>query len=109
MALDKKTATVIIASTAIGYVGDVLTYSLGQPGPFKIKFPKGKEALQLLGLGLVSGLVIDFAVKKIEQSLQTEGEKKLQALLEVEKQRLAAGERKNQEPVAIVWNNLFPA
>jgi hypothetical protein len=109
MEIDKKTVTVIVASTAIGYLGDVLTYSLGQPGKFKLTFPKGKEALQLLGLGLVSGLVIDYTVKKIEQSLQTEGEKKLQALLEIEKKRLAAGERKNQEPVAIVWNNLFPA
>lgn len=109
MAIDKKTATVILASTAIGYIGDVLTYSLGKPGKFKLTFPKGKEALQLLGLGLVSGLVVDFTVKKIEESLLTEGEKKLQALIEIEKQRLAAGERQNQEPVAIVWNKLFPA
>lgn len=106
MKLDKRTITVIAASTAIGYVGDVLMISLAKKEkgkPFKIQFPKGKDALQLLAVGVVSGIVIDYAVQKIAQALQTKQEKTLLQLVETELQRIATNERVNKNPIAILW------
>ena len=113
MKFDKRTITVIAASTAIGYVGDVIMISLAkkQPNkPFKIEFPKGKDALQLLVVGIVSGVAIDYAVQKIAKALQTDQEKSLLKLVEAELERIVSNERANKEPVAILWKDkLFAA
>jgi hypothetical protein len=111
MKIDKRTVVVVTASTAIGYLGDVLMYSLAKKddkkgAKFKIEFPKGKEAFQLLAVGFLSGVVIDYAVKKIEVAMQSDTEKKLQALLDAEKAKLAAGQNLNMDPVGIIWNKL---
>lgn len=105
MAIDKKTLTIVTASTAIGFIGDVIIYSLGESkgGKFKIAFPKGMEAVKLLGLGIITGLVVDFAVKQVEKATQTAQEKMLADLVQAELERIQQGERKNLAPQAVLW------
>lgn len=105
MSLNKNTLIIIAASTAIGFVGDVLTYSLGESrgGKFKIFVPKGKALVQLLALGIVSGFVIDFAVKGIVDSLKSAEEKKLDKLVSDELQRIRTGEVAGKDPKQILW------
>lgn len=103
--MDKRTAVVVAASTAIGFVGDVLIYSLAESKgkKFSISIPKGAELYKLLALGFFGGLAIDWTVKRVEQWAMSPQEKKLWDLLETEKQRIAEGQRNNQIPTSIVW------
>lgn len=108
MKLDKKTATIVLVSTAIGFVGDVLTYSLGESKgkKFKIAIPRGAELYKLLALGVVSGFAIDYAVKTIESSLQNVQEKKLAEIYNTEKQLISEGKREKQLPKEVIYTPL---
>lgn len=105
MRLDKNTAIVIIASTAIGFIGDTLIYSLGQSagGKFKVFVPTGKPLVQLLALGIVSGFIIDMAVKGISDQLKAEEELKLDKLVAEEIARIRKGEVTGKTPSQVVW------
>ena len=108
MKVDKNTAIVVAASTAIGFIGDVLIYSLGESkgGKFKVVVPKGAELAKLLALGFFSGLVIDAAVKQVQTATMSAQEKKLAELLEAERERIANGPREKMIPTSIVWAQL---
>lgn len=104
--LDKRTAIIVGASTAIGFLGDAVIYSLGESkgGKFKLVIPKGTAALQLLALGVITGLAVDFSIKQIESALLTKQEASLQKLVEIELAKIRLGERQGLMPEGVIWN-----
>lgn len=106
MELNKKTAIIVGASTAIGFIGDVLTYSVAesQGKSFALHFPKGKALVQVLLLGIIGGFVLDLALQKIENSLKSKGELELENLVEQEKKKLAQGAVVGKVPTAVIWS-----
>jgi len=105
MSLNKRTLIVVGASTAIGFLGDVMTYSVAasKGGKFQFVVPKGKELASVLFLGIVGGFVIDYALKQIEQSLKTKQERLLDALIDEEKAKLDSGININKNPTGVIW------
>lgn len=105
MNIDKRTLVTIGASTAIGFLGDLMVYSLAESkgGPFKIHMPKGKQLITLIIMGIVVGIGIDYAVKWVENSQKTKADIELEALIEKEKKRILAGELEGKIPQQIVW------
>lgn len=103
--MNKQTAIIIGSSTAIGFIGDMMIYSLAESKgkKFKLTVPKGMEAVKLLLLGIATGFVIDFAVKKITWSAMSSEEKELTKLADAEKKKIMTGKYKGYIPEAITW------
>jgi hypothetical protein len=104
MIINKRTIIVVGASTAIGFLGDVLTYSVAaKKEKFKIVLPKGKDLVSVLALGIIGGFIIDYALKQIEESLKTPQERELDKLVQSEKQKLETGGFLGKRPTSIIW------
>lgn len=105
MTIDRQTVVVVIAATALGFLGDTLVYSIAQSkgGKFRLAVPKGMEAVKLLLVGAITGFAIDFAVKRVEYTLMSDAEKKLDEIAALEKEKIRAGGRKNQLPTEIIY------
>ena len=103
--INKRTLIVVGSSTAIGFLGDVMTYSVAASKGSKFRFivPKGKELASVLFLGVVGGFVIDYALKQIELSLKTKQERLLDTLVEQEKAKLESGVNINKNPTGVIW------
>lgn len=104
--MDKMTIIVVGASTAIGFVGDVATYSVAASkggGAFRIVVPKGKDLAAVLFLGIVGGFVIDYSLKLIEDAMKTPEEKLLDNLFGEEKRKLAQGQIIGKKPTSVIW------
>jgi|OM-RGC.v1.030113059 hypothetical protein len=104
--MDKRTLIVVGASTAIGFVGDVATYSVAASkggGAFRIVVPKGKDLAAVLFLGIVGGFVIDYSLKMIEEAMKTKEEKLLDELFGQEKRKLMTGAIIGKKPTQVVW------
>jgi hypothetical protein len=105
--MNKRTIIVVGASTAIGFLGDVMTYSVAASkqgdGKFRFVIPKGKDLASVLLLGIVGGFVIDWTLKKIEESLMTEEEKKLNELVMKERDKIEKGQIFGKTPTSIIW------
>ena len=103
--LNKKTAIIIGASTAVGFIGDVMTYSVAasKGGKFRIAVPKGRDLVNVLVLGIVGGFILDYALKGIENALKTKEEKLLDDLVEKEKVKIEQGQIVNKNPREIIW------
>jgi len=105
--MEKRTLIVVGASTAIGFVGDVATYSVAASkggGAFRIVIPKGKDLAAVLFLGIVGGFVIDYSLKLIEEAMKTREEKLLDQLFGEEKRKLAEQQTLiGKTPKQIVW------
>lgn len=103
MKFDKRTLTIVGASTAIGFIGDVLTYSVAasRGGSFKVVVPKGKELFWVLILGVIGGFAIDYAVKQVEEGLKIDEEKFLDRLVSKEKEIIA--QYIGKKPTKILW------
>ena len=103
--MDKRTAIIVLASTAIGFLGDTLIYSLGQSAgkKFSLHVPTGKSLFQLLALGIISGIAVDYSIRKIELALKQEEEKLLDQLVEKEKVKINTEVVKGKMPVAVLW------
>jgi hypothetical protein len=101
----KKTIIIVGSSTAIGFLGDVIMYSLAMSKgqKFKVHFPKGKDLVQVLVVGFVTGLVVDAVVNAIVESQKKPQEKALDKLVKADLDRLEKGELKTPGPVAIKW------
>lgn len=100
-----RTAIIVASSSAIAIIGDVITYSLGasKGGKFRIAFPKGKDLLGFLAIGIVSGIAVDLAIRAIESRIKTDEEKRLEALIEEEIKKLNAGAYEGKKPTNILW------
>lgn len=96
---------IIGASTAIGFVGDITMYSIAasQGQKFRIHMPKGKALLQVVVIGIITGVLIDVALNKIIQSIALEEEKELDRLVKEEKSRIYAGEIRGLSPQKVIW------
>lgn len=105
MNIDKRTLITVGVSTAIGFVGDLLVYSLAESKgkPFRVHMPKGKQLVTLIAMGIIVGAGIDFVVKYVENSQKTKAELELENLIEKEKQRILAGELEGKVPQQIIW------
>jgi len=103
--MNKQTVIIITASTALGFIGDVLTYSIAaskQDG-FKLHVPKGKDLALVLISGIVGGYLIDLAVKKISRAASTEAENSLDDAVDSAKAKIAKGELASNMVPTIVW------
>ena len=104
--MEKRTLIVVGASTAIGFVGDVATYSVAASkggGAFRLVIPKGKDLAAVLFLGIVGGFVIDYSLKLIEDAMKTPEEKMLDDLFGEEKRKLSKGQLVGRKPTNVVW------
>ncbi len=104
--MNKRTIIVVGASTAIGFLGDVMTYSVAASkggGKFRFVIPKGKDLVSVLFLGIVGGFVIDWTLKQIEEGLKTEEEKKLDELVQKEKDKIEKGQIFGKTPTTVIW------
>jgi len=103
--ISSRTLILVGTSTAVGFLGDVATYSVAasKGGAFRIVFPKGKELASVLLLGVVGGFILDYAAKLVEDSLKTKEELALDALVGKEKEKIYSGVIKNQTPTNISW------
>lgn len=106
--ISQRTLIVVGASTAVGFLGDVATYSVAasKGQSFRIVVPKGKELVQVLLLGIVGGFILDYAAKFVEDAVKTPEEKALDNLVEGEKQKIYSGLITNQTPTKIDWVSL---
>ena len=102
--MNRQTVIIISASTALGFIGDVLTYSIAasKGGSFKMHVPKGKDLLFVVIAGVVGGYLIDLAVKKIQRAASSEAENALDDVVEEEKKKIAAGGVTGEMP-KIIW------
>ncbi|MSQ79808.1 MAG: hypothetical protein EXR21_09085 [Flavobacteriaceae bacterium] len=101
----KKSLIIIGSSTAIGFLGDVIMYSLAQSkgGPIKIHFPKGKALFQVILVGFLTGVIVDYAVNRIVESQKSEAEKELDKLSKRDIAAIESGNLKATTPVRIEW------
>lgn len=101
----KKTIIIVGASTAIGFLGDVIMYSvaLSKGSKFKVHFPKGKDLMQVVAVGFITGVIVDAAVNFIIESQKKPQEKLLDKLVKADIERIEKGELKTPGPVAIKW------
>lgn len=101
----KNKAIIIGTSTAVGFFGDVLMYSIAasKGKKFRVHIPKGKELLQVVLIGAITGVVIDLVMNRVMQTVALEEEKELDKLVKQEKEKIYAGEIKNQTPRQIIW------
>lgn len=101
-----KTAMVIGVSTGVGFLGDVLMFSLAKSkgGKFRLHFPKGMELVQVLILGAITGVAIDFVVRQVENAVKDDVEKKIEQIAEQEKEKYYAGQVGGL-PIAMRWSN----
>ena len=103
MKLDKTTAVIISSTMAVEFVFDTLLHSLASSrgGKFKFEIPRGKELRNLLIIGFISGLALDFILHQVEKSQMNELEKKLDKLVEKEKKKISAGLVAGLKPLKI--------
>jgi len=104
---NSRTLIVVGTSTAVGFLGDVATYSVAasKGGAFRLVVPKGKELASVLFLGIVGGFILDYAVKLVEESLKLPEEKALDKLVGAEKDKIYNGLIKNQTPTQVSWSS----
>jgi len=102
----QRQLVIVGASTAVGFIGDVLTYSVAasKGSSFKIVVPKGKELINVLALGVVSGFILDYALKFVEDSLKNKEEKELDKLVEGEREKIYSGLIKGKTPKTVIWS-----
>jgi hypothetical protein len=100
MEISAKKVSMVGVVLAVGFVGDVLTYSLAESKgkPFGIHIPRGWALFNLVALGVATGLLLDPAVELIQQMIRSKEEKELVKLVEKEQQKIDKGLVKNKIP-----------
>jgi hypothetical protein len=101
----QKTVIIVASSTLIGFLGDVIMYSVAasKGSKFKIHFPKGKDLAQVIIIGFVTGLVVDTVVNAIVDATKSKAQKELEVLAEKEIEKVEKGQIKTSGPEKIVW------
>lgn len=105
MTINRQTLIVIGASTALGYLGDALTFSIADSKgkDFKWTWPTGKAALQILAAGIIGGFILDWGVQKIQRWAMSDEEKALADIYAKEVELIQSGQRAGVMP-AITWS-----
>ncbi len=111
MKLDKQTAIVVGASTFLGYFGDALTYSIAESKgkKFSWSWPQGSDIWKIVLAGIISGFVIDYAVKQIQWYVMTKEERAMANLVEKEVEMIRTGQREGVMPASIQWTKVQAA
>ena len=101
----KKTIIIVGASTLIGFLGDVIMYSLAtsKGQNFKIHFPKGKALAQVILVGFITGVIVDYTVNIIVESQKTISEKSLDKIAKEDLEKVEDGILKGKLANKIVW------
>ena len=107
MSPNQKTAVILGSSVVVGFLGDVMIYSLSESKgkKFAVHMPKGWALVNLLALGIATGLVVDFSIRKIQEIVSSKEEKELDKLVEKEKAKIDSGAVIGKEPVEVLWVN----
>ena len=107
--ISSRTLIIVGTSTAVGFLGDVATYSVAasKGSSFRIVIPKGKELLSVILLGVVGGFILDYAAKLVEDSLKTPEERALDELVGKEKEKIYSGIIKNEKPTQVQWSSII--
>lgn len=105
MTPNQKTAVILGSSVVVGFLGDVMIYSLSESKgkKFGIHMPKGWALVNLLALGIATGLVVDFSIRKIQDIVTSKQEKDLDKLVEKEKTKIDSGAVAGKAPSEVVW------
>lgn len=100
-----RTAVIVGSSIVVGFVGDLMIYSLAESKgkKFGIHMPKKWALFQLVALGIITGFAIDYAVKKIEVSMMSKEDKALADLVKREQEKIDAGQVMGKIPTEVVW------
>lgn len=103
----KQQLVMITATTSIAFAMDVIIYnSASKEKGFKL--PSAKESLQILVVGIVMGLAIDYSLNKIKRSIQTKVENEIDDLADKEVKNIQTNpiEYKDKNPVKIQYEKL---
>lgn len=100
---------VVATTTSVGFLGNVLSYSLKLPTntkhtvkDFKFEIPKGVELFYVLSIGFVAGLIINKGLQVIEDRFKTDEQKLLEQELAREEEKAISGIVQGKKPV-ITW------
>ena len=101
----KKTIIIVGASTLIGFLGDVIMYSLAtsKGQKFRINIPKGTALAQVVIVGFVTGIIVDYAVNSIIESQKSNAEKSLDKLAREDLEKIDSGDLKKTIANKIIW------
>ena len=101
----KKTLIIVGASTMIGFLGDVIMYSLAtsKGQNFKVNFPKGKALAQVIVVGFMTGVIVDYAVNVIIESQKSESEKSLDKIAKEDLKKIESGTLQGKLANKIIW------
>jgi hypothetical protein len=106
MEITKRTATIVLTTTAIALIGDLIMYSMSAPpkGKFSLVLPKGKDLAIFLAIGITAGIAVDQVVKVAEKTVKSDEELALDDLVELEKEKSIKGDiSEDLEPTDVVW------
>lgn len=103
MKVDRNTVILVAVTMGVEFIFDTAIHSLAasKGGKFKLQLPKGKHLRNLVVVGVVSGLVLDYVLKQVHESQKTTLEKRLDKIVQDEKERIARGEREGMLPKEI--------
>lgn len=101
----KRTIVIVGSSTIIGFLGDVITYSIASSKgeKFRIHFPKGKDLAQVIVFGIVTGFIADYITNQIIESQKLPQEKELEKLAQADINAIYEGKLKATKPIKINW------
>jgi len=106
MDIGRRDIFVVGTTTAIGFVGNVVSYSVKLPKSkgerFGFSFPRGLELTYVLLTGFVAGIVINKVLGLIEDSLKTKEEILLDEAYAEAKRRAQKGDVSGRSPI-IDW------
>ena len=106
MEITKRTATIVLTTSAIALIGDLIMFSMSAPpkGKFSLVLPKGIELLKVLAISVVAGIAVDQVVKVAEKTVKSDEELALDDLVELEKEKSIKGDiSEDLEPTDVVW------
>jgi hypothetical protein len=102
-----RSVLIVTATTGIGFIGNITSYSIKVPKAKGEKFgfliPRGREMFFVLATGVVAGLLINKVLNLVENSLKTQEEKDLDNLVQKEKDKISQGIIVNKTPTQVLW------
>ncbi len=105
MTTKREFLVVVGVSTAIGFAAEIILHSIDESRgkKFKFHFPNRTRALELLAVTLMTGIVVDYAIKAVDKKTMSEVESELAELYEREKKKVKDGIVKDSKPINVVW------
>lgn len=106
MDIKKRDVLVVTATTGIGLLSNVISYSIKLPQAkghkFGFAFPKGIELTYVLVTSFVAGVIVNKVLSSIEDSVKTKEEKLLEQAYADAVKKAKEGEVRDKNPM-IQW------